>query len=249
MKQFILTVAAGKRLIGRGMAAHPAVTEALAGGRSIVIVAGTTNARVAEEVLKLIGQGDEFRAAGFRRGLTVPPGVKAPAAELEGDVVIAGGAWQRGRQIFDVAGELREGDVIVKGANALDLAARRAAVLVGHPQAGTIGAALPAAVGRRVRLIVPVGLEKRIVGSLDAIAARLNAPGADGPRLLPFVGEVFTELDAIGLLSGAEAFLVAAGGICGAEGACWIGVDGTAEQVAAAERVIRCVEAEPPCSP
>lgn len=45
------------------------------------------------------------------------------------------------------------------------------------------------------------------------MAIRLNAPGANGPRLLPVTGEVFTELDAIKLLTGAEPELVAAGGV------------------------------------
>jgi hypothetical protein len=248
MKQFILTVSAGKRLIGRGMAAHPGVADALP-ERTVVIVAGTTNAYVAEEVLAVLGQAEGFHREGFRRGVTVPPGTKAPPGRLAGDVVIHRGQWQRGKQVFDVIGEMREGDVVIKGANALDLVARRAAVLVGHPQAGTIGAILPAVVGRRVRLIVPVGLEKRVAEDLDVLAARLNAPGAEGPRMMPIAGEVFTELDAIERLTGAKAFLAAAGGVLGAEGACWIGVDGSHEQLQAAEELIRAVEAEPPTNP
>lgn len=248
MKQFILTVSAGKRLIGRGMAAHPAVAEALP-ERTIVIVAGTTNAYVAEEILSVLGQAEDFRREGFRRGFTVPPGVKVAVGQLPGDVVIAGGQWQRGRQVFDVIEDLRQGDIIIKGANALDLARRRSAVLVGHPQSGTIGAILPVSVGRRVRLIVPVGLEKRVTEDLDVLAGRLNAAGAEGPRLMPIPGEVFTELDAIERLTGAKAFLAAAGGVLGAEGACWVGVDGSHEQLQAAEELIRSVEAEPATKP
>jgi hypothetical protein len=41
MIQYMLTPAAGKRLIGIGMAAHPAIKQALKKG-TIVIVAGTT---------------------------------------------------------------------------------------------------------------------------------------------------------------------------------------------------------------
>jgi hypothetical protein len=52
-----------------------------------------------------------------------------------GDVIGVNGVWQRGRTIFDVVDDLREGDVILKGANALDLERRRAAVLIGHPAA------------------------------------------------------------------------------------------------------------------
>lgn len=246
LRQFILTSSAGKRLIGRGMAAHPAVKAVMRKGM-LVIVAGTTNGYVAEEVFAAMGDSQGFCRKGFRRGLTVPPGAKAPPGDFLGDVVLVDGVWQKGKQVFDVANDLKTGDVVVKGANALDLPRRRAAALIGHPSAGTIGAALPHVVGRRIRLIVAVGLEKRICRDLDDIARELNDPDADGPRLLPMPGEVFTELDAIRLLTGAEADLVASGGVCGAEGAVWIAVKGHPPQVQAAESLIRSIETEPPC--
>ncbi len=115
----------------------------------------------------------------------------------------------------------------MKGANALDLTRKQAAILIGHPKAGTIGLALPAVVGRRVKLIIPVGVEKRINGDLYALAEKLNAPGAGGSRLLPVPGEVFTELDALTALTGANVEFIAAGGVCGAEGSCWIAVTAT----------------------
>jgi hypothetical protein len=217
------------------------------GKGTLAIVAGTTNGYVAEEVLKALGQAEGFTRAGFRRGLTVPPGAKASQAPFAGDVVIVNGVWQKGREIFDFVSDMQAGDVILKGANAVDLSARKAAVLIGHPMAGTAGAVIPAVAGRRVRLIIPVGLEKRICGDLDRLAAAINSPQAEGPRLLPLPGEVFTELDAVELLTGASACLVASGGVCGAEGAVWIAVQGSADQLAAAAGIIASVAAEPPC--
>ena len=246
LKQFVVTCSMGKRLIGKGMAGHPAIRDVLKKG-TLVIVAGTTNGYVAEEILAATGQADGFTRVGFRRGVTVPPGAAAPAADFPGDVVLTDGVWRKGKEISDVADELRTGDVVLKGANALSVDGSRAAVLIGHPQAGTIGLALPAVFGRRVRLIIPVGLEKRICDDLDEIAAEINDPAAEGPRLLPMPGEPFTELDAIELLTEAEAFLVAAGGICGAEGAVWVAVTGTDEQLAAANELIASVAGEPPC--
>jgi hypothetical protein len=96
-----------------------------------------------------------------------------------------------------------------------------------------------------VRLIIPVGLEKRVCGDVDDLAAKINAPGVQGPRLLPVPGEVFTELDAIVTLTGAHAQLVAAGGICGAEGGVWLAVNGKSSQVYAAEELLKAVSAEP----
>ena len=252
MNQFVITPAAGKRLIGQATAIHPAVQAALKSG-TIVIVAGTTNGYVAEEILKNLSQPTDFDRSRFFRGITLPPG--RPTTEtgrlpdesrFPGDVVIVNGIWQSGATIFDVADDLKEGDVILKGANVVDLRRRRAAILIGHPKGGTTTVALQAVVGRRVRLILPVGLEKRVTGDLDQLAAILNASGAQGPRLFPVPGEVVTELEAISMLTGATAELVAGGGVCGAEGSVWLAVTGTLEQEKSAENVLKQVAAEPP---
>ena len=246
MKQFLLTPAAGKRLIGIALAVHPAIQSALSSG-TLVIVAGTTNGYVAEEILKNLGQADGFSRKRFFRGVALPPGKTTAQGRLPDesgfpcDVVIAKGVWQKGKSIFDVADGLKEGDVIFKGANALDLARRQAAVLIGHPQGGTAIAALQASVGRRVRLILPVGLEKRIPGDLMSLACGLNLTGQSGFRLLPLPGEVFTEIDAIRLTTGAEAEIIAAGGVGGAEGAVWLAVEGSQEEIARAEELLRKV--------
>jgi hypothetical protein len=245
MRQFCVTTVMGKRIIGRGMAHHPDVQRVLEKG-TLVIIAGTTNGYVTEEILASIGQAEGFSRLGFRRGVTVAPGAKAAKADLDGDVVITDGQWHKGKLITDVAGDLREGDVVLKGANAFD-ADGTPAVQIGNPKGGTIMAALEAVIGRRARLIVPVGLEKRVLEPVNDLAERCNAPGATGPRLFPMPGEIFTELDAIELLTGAEVCLVAGGGIYGAEGAYWLGISGSEEQVQAAAELIKSVADEPPC--
>jgi hypothetical protein len=241
MKQFVITPAAGKRLIGKAIDRHAAVAEAIKKG-TVVIVAGTTNGYVAEE----------FKRNRFYRGIILPParpttstGRLPDEGKFPGDVVIRDGVFLKGKTIFDVVDDLREGDVILKGANAVDLIQRRAAILIGDPKAGTIGVALQAVVGRRVRLILPVGLEKRVYGNLDELAAKMNEPGTREPRLFPVPGEIFTELDAIALLTGASAQLVAAGGVCGAEGCAWLAVSGKPAQEKAAEALIKSVVNEP----
>lgn len=245
MKQFNVTTVMGKRLIAKGLAYHPDVRRVLRNG-TLVIVAGTTNGYVAEEVLGVLGQAAGFTRAGFRRGVTAAPGAKLPPAEFPGDVVIVDGQWQRGQTIFDVAESLQAGDVVLKGGNALDLRGQ-AAVQIAHPQGGTVMEIVPAVIGRRVTLIVPIGLEKRVFEDVDVLAPRVNAADVEGPRLMPLPGETFTELDAIDLLTGAEALLLAGGGILGAEGAVWLGIDGTEEQIAAAADLIQSVAGEPPC--
>ncbi|HBE03177.1 MAG: hypothetical protein A2096_03155 [Spirochaetes bacterium GWF1_41_5] len=251
MAQCILTPAAGKRLIGRALAVHPAVIKALDSG-TIVIIAGTTNGYAAEEILKKSGQEKEFSRSHFIRGVTMPPDKKTTEngrlpdeSEFPGDVIIKNGRLIKGKTIFDLADDLKKGDVILKGANCVNLAQKKAGILIGHPRGGTIAAAVPALIGRRVRIIIPAGLEKRVSDDIDKIAGLLNSPESSGPRLFPAPGEIFTEIDAVKLLSGADACLTAAGGVCGAEGAVWLFLTGTSEQVENARNIINEISGEP----
>ncbi|NLN65736.1 MAG: hypothetical protein GX144_10090 [Clostridiaceae bacterium] len=247
--QFFITPHAGKRLIAKAFICIPEILGALE-NKTIAIIAGTTNGYIAQELLAHIGQSEGFSRNGFYRGITLPPHYRAnnPTAGFTGDVVLEKGKWEKGKTIFDVAAQLTKGDIILKGANALDMINRKAAVMIGHPEGGTIMAALTAVIGKRSVLYIPVGLEKRVCGNLDEIAASINSPAASGPRLIPIQGTIITELDAINVMTGCKATLIAAGGICGAEGGYWIAVTGTEEQVSKAAKIIRSVEGEPPCT-
>jgi hypothetical protein len=251
MKQVILTSSVGKRLIGKALAMHPEIKKTLEQG-TIVIIAGTTNGYVVEEILKSIGETRPFNRLRFIRGITLPPGYQVSESgrlrdesQFPGDVVIQNGVWRPGKNIDQAAPDLREGDIVLKGANALDVRQKRAAILIGNPTGGTIIPSLQALIGRRVRLIIPVGLEKRVPGDLDELAAKINAPGATGLRLLPVPGEVFTEIEALSLLAGATAELFSAGGVDGAEGCIRLILSGTPQQEETAEQIIRSVAAEP----
>ncbi|HHY00019.1 MAG TPA: hypothetical protein GX531_01385 [Methanothermobacter sp.] len=247
----MITPASGKRLIAKALTNHIPVQKALESG-TLVIIAGTTNGYLAEEILSSQGQIDDFSKKKFFRGIVLPS--SQPRTEngrlpdetgFPGDVVIVDGKWKKGLTIFDVADDLIEGDIIFKGANALDVNNKKAAIYIGHPQGGTILASLKAVVGRRVRLILPVGLEKRVNTNLDEMAMKLNSPGARGPRLLPVAGEVFTEIDAISSLTGAKAYMIAAGGVAGAEGSVWLAVSGIKQEVESAQKLIKSVSREP----
>jgi hypothetical protein len=186
VKQDVVTPAAGKRLIGKALAMDPDIQAALQSG-TIVIIAGTTNGYIAEEILARIGQSEGFSRNRFFRGITLPPsqprtdtGRFPDESEFPGDVVIVNGMWQKGKTIFNVVEDLKEGDLILKGANAVDLISKKAAIYIGHPKAGTIGAALQAVVGRRVRLLIPVGMEKRIVGNLTTLPNDSIIPAPKG---------------------------------------------------------------------
>ncbi len=249
--QVIITPAAGKRLIGKAIASRRDISDVLKSG-TLVIIAGTTNGYIAEEILASINQAERFNRKRFFRGITLPPSLPTTEfgrlpdeSDFPGDAVIVDGQWQRGKTVFDVVDELSSKDIIIKGANAVNLSSKRAGIYIGHPHAGTIGVSLKAVFGRRVKLLLPVGLEKRINTDLDELALLLNSSESEGPRLMPVLGEVFTELDALSLLTGVKAQLVAGGGVGGAEGSVWLALSGTEEQIEKSRVLFDNIKKEP----
>ncbi len=65
---------------------------------------------------------------------------------------------------------------------------------------------------------------------------------------MPMPGEVFTEIEALQALTAAEVELIAAGGVCGAEGAVWVAVSGEPEQEEFAAQIIAGLADEAPFS-
>ncbi|MBR0464827.1 MAG: hypothetical protein IJJ23_10710 [Clostridia bacterium] len=243
--EFFLTVAMGKRLIAMGLMAEPEVKAAMTEHR-LVIVAGTTNLYVAEEALKAVGDETPFDKKLYHRGVTVAPGAKIEPGQTPFDLVIDHGKARFDADIFKIAGELTTGDMIMKGGNALHLESRQAGVLIGHPQGGTLMSITAAHIGQRAQVIVPIGLEKRVDRPITELMALTNALKAQGPRLSYIPGRPYTELDALRALTGAEAELIAAGGVCGAEGGVYLAAKGSAEAVERVREIVKSLRAEAP---
>ncbi|MBP3940514.1 MAG: hypothetical protein J6D00_03370 [Christensenellaceae bacterium] len=242
--QFYLTPAAGKRLIAKGIAQLPQVREALKNG-TILIIGGTTNGVLAEELLTMIGQAEGFDRKGFFRGITVPKGAKVSPHEFIGDVVIEKGVWKKGLTVFDVCDSLGKGDIIFKGANAFNIKDAEAGLLLGGNGLGTAGPAITAHYGRRVELIIPVGVEKRVELPIAKLAAICDAKNASGLKFLTMPGETYCELDAMLDLTGVYANILASGGICGAEGGCYFAAEGEDDEIEDLMEIIREIEKEP----
>ena len=250
MKGFesVLTVAEGKRLIARGLIAWEPFRRARESG-VIALAKGTTNSYLVEELLKGVS-GDAVDKTTYVTGSTRPAGGASGAktsADMP-DLVLRNGEPVAGLSAVEAAAEMGPGDVFVKGANAINYALGQAAVLIGHPTGGTLGAALGSIVARKVRLVSAAGLEKEVPGDLGLVAAEARAAGVT-PALWVVPSELFTEIEAIEVLSGAEAVPVAAGGIGGAEGSVRLLVTGTEDELAAAEEAIAGVRGEPPFLP
>src|SRR5574340_462905 len=133
----VFTVAQSKRLIAKGVVQRPEVQRARAEG-TIAIGYGTTNAYLVEELL-----GEPIPKGEYVSGRTLPPGMPGNwlGSGQYPELILVRGKRLEGKRATEALGEMGPGDVFVKGANALDYTRKVAALLIGHPTAGTIGAA------------------------------------------------------------------------------------------------------------
>jgi hypothetical protein len=242
--QAILTVSESKRLIAKGVAQMPIIKNALANGM-VIIVKGTTNAYVAEEIT-----GRKIEKAASVRGRVQPEkgGMKLPEVKALPDVILDKGK-PVDMPLNEAVKQLKPGDVVIKGANALDYKNRLAAVHIGDPSGGTTGITMPYVVARKAYLVIPVGLEKLVAGDLVDLTLKMREPMETLnrlPSMFLLTGEIVTELEAIKVLTGAIAFQCSAGGIGGAEGAVWLVFRGTREQVSGALKLVQSLQGEPP---
>ncbi|MBM4048733.1 MAG: hypothetical protein FJ279_26820 [Planctomycetes bacterium] len=240
----VLTVSESKRLIAKGVAAHPAVQRALKSGL-VAIAKGTTNSYVVEEIL-----GKPIEKTNYCTGTTWPT-KGSRAGKVSGaipDVVLRNGQPVEGATATGSVADMKAGDVFIKGANAVNHALKQAGLLIGHPTGGTLGATLGTLVARRIHLIIPVGLEKSVPGDiveLSRVLGRNDERVGTEPTLWPMFGDLVTEIEAIKLLTGADAVCVAAGGIGGAEGSVRLTITGDKGQIDAVVRLLDSVYGEP----
>jgi hypothetical protein len=221
---FTLTPSESKRLIGKGVAKLPEIQKAKKNGY-LLVGRGSTNAYILEEllgakikkegyvagqvikgVLCVLGQEDRTRPVTFHKGKALPV---EPNAVLD---------------------KLSAGDILLKGANALDPYGN-VGVLMASPVGGTMGQFYMAMKARGLEIIYPVGLEK-MIPSVE-VAAQYAGTMALGRTIGARVGmacvadgRVFTELDAIETLFDIDAVHFASGGWGGSEGCVTLAVEG-----------------------
>jgi len=242
--QITFTPAESKRLIAKAVVKLGEVKEAFKNG-IIVIGVGTTNAYVAEELL-----GQKIERDRFVAGVVLPKGTYVlPAERRLKEIVI-----RKGKiidvKMDDVLPRLTSGDVFLKGANALDFSGT-AGVLMAGQGGGTIGRSLGTIMSKGVNLIIPVGLEKFIPGSIKNVAPlagmdKVIFSTGTPVGMMPIHGKVITELEAIKILSGAEAIVMAKGGLSGAEGAVTLMVRGTPKQLRQVKLLTKSIKGEKP---
>ncbi len=213
----------------------------------LAICRGTTTAFVAEELEHSTTEKGNY-VAGYigPKGLSVNP-------KLASEMIFKDGELKAGLALADVVKDMRKGDVIVKGANALG-SDWIAANLIGRQNeattAGTMGVFQMVAMARGFEVIVPVGLEKCIPVSILEASEKLSSSKVDYSTgvpcgLIPIFGTIVTEVEALESVADVEVMPIAAGGIGGAEGCIVLLIEGEMEQIKLVMDLAEYVKDEP----
>ena len=243
--QIVLTVSESKRLIAKAVAQMPIVKEALKTG-TVIIAKGTTNTYVAEEIL-----GKKIAHGAYILGRTFPEkgGKRLKPVESINEVILIKGKHRGDLSLAEAVRELKPGDVVIKGANALDYENKTAGVIIGSSSCGTTGKIMPYLVARKAHLVIPVGLEKQVAGKAVDIANKMREPVEslnEIPSMFLLTGHIVTEIEALKLLADVSVFQAAAGGIGGAEGSVRLVCRGARKQVEKALKLAGEIQGEPP---
>jgi len=234
--QISLTVSESKRLIAKGVVSLPEVKEAFENGR-IVLKGGTTVSAICEEIVDM-----PLRICGriTRRGTVT---AKNSSQERAHSVLIEKGTVNNiDDTIIEVAQGLGRGDVVIISGNAIDVDGN-AAMMAGSPGGGNPGIAISGMLAQGARLIIPIGLEKLIPGSIQEA---VKAAGRDkdlsygmAVGLIPLIGTVVTEKDGAEIVSDVRCTVIGRGGINGAEGSTVMDVEGEEVEV---EKLLKIVD-------
>ncbi len=169
-KIYVLNPSQSRRLIAKGLVALPQIQEALKSGK-ISVTRGSTNAFILEELCKVLGIENELEKADYTMGQIIPGqsfmkwGVnpKAPIPEIIIDHGQKREVEDRVKEIYD----FHQGDIILKGGNAIDTNGVPAVIIGGANGGGTIGSIVGTVLVKGLELICPIGLEKSIQSDFE----------------------------------------------------------------------------------
>lgn len=240
--QFSLTPSESKRLIAKGVLEY--LKDRIEEENKILVTRGSTNAYVLEEVLKYIGAPADFNKADFITGEIIAEDRNNRLwanKRRKAEVVIKGKTATDIKDDVDrltTVQRMKAGDVVIKGANAIDHNGT-VGVLVGDQKTGgTVGSLLGPINAKGVDLVVPIGLEKMVWGDINGASQMAGANFARwsqgmGVGLFPLAATVITEIDAIEMLFDydVEAFHIASGGLGAAQGSIVLLVEGDDEKL------------------
>jgi len=213
--QVTLTVEEGKAIIAQGIQKHPKFIKSFNQG-NILFKGGTTVSRITEEIL-----GIQLRISGR---ITSRGTVSSLNNSDEAHSIVYGkNKWINvDERISEITGKFDEKDLILCGANAID-AYGNAAIMAGSEGGGNVGKSVSSWYSEGASIIIPVGIEKLVPGNLNYTLRKSSRKGKSlsygmSVGLIPLVGEVFTEVEAIRLLGADECYVIGSGGLGVAQG-------------------------------
>ncbi len=233
--QVVLTPTESKRLLSKAVLNLPKVQRALNEGILIVHPSSTTIFMIEELGFKLAKEQIWVCGHISPKGLCMVRPIIDTVLETPDygpekypfDLILRKGKLLPFKQptLGPALDEMDSKDIYVKGVNALDPDGN-AGVLLAEKRGGSLGLVLKKQKIKKFKMIIPVGIEKRIPVPIgDAVSAAIDIEKAQGIpcALWRLRGEVITEIEAFRQLFDVEAIPVSAGGLCGSEGAVvWI---------------------------
>ena len=239
----ILEPAESKRLLAKAVARLPEVRSAYENGR-IIVPSGPSMALVLEELT-----GEKVEPYRYSMGFVADGRLTMSAAEDR----IPARLFEKGVRVDmpypDFLKTMEKGDIIVKGATAVDPEGNTA-ILLSNENGGMVGASFGVASARGIPVIMPVGLEKMIASVAEAAYGwgQTTLSYSMGVKLgiaaFPS-GQVITEIEALALLANVHARHVSSGGIGGSEGAVVLLIEGQGDDFDNAIALLESVKGEP----
>jgi hypothetical protein len=249
--EVVLIPVESKKFIIKALLALKSVKAALRNGLVVVHPSSTTYF-LYEAITGCIPDAGEQWVAGvvLPRGLCASrPVVENMAAtdQRKKDPLNNRNAWvfkkgqlQGKMRLGDILDQMSTDDIYVKGPNAIDPEGN-IGVLYANPAGGggTIGRVIKRARKDKFHVLFPTGLEKMIPVPVKQAAKKAGFKRVETAMgmpcgLLPIpasLGRKIDEIDAVHILSGAEATPIAAGGLGGGGGAVVLAINGTKAQV------------------
>lgn len=258
---FVLTPPESKRLIAKAIIKTNEIKKALEKAY-IILCEGTINVMIAQELFGLNIKSEDYICGVVMDGVTCTSGLSSktrievtfkecpqkkvwvpfPLVAYKGKIVDI--SYHRAINDFHID------TLVIKGGNAIDKE-KNVGVILGGYDGGITAKVMGHCISQGTKLICPIGLEKTVFSVREAAnytgGKRFNySMGSDYGLIVVSNAFVVTEIEAIKILSGADAFHVASGGIGGSEGAVVLSCEGTLDEVKSIINIIEGIKGEPP---
>lgn len=258
--QIVLTAAESKKLLADAIVEMDVVKRACKKGL-IVIHPSSSTWFILERLVKEMPKGV------WLVGMVVPRGMCIEGKMLEHrkkdylpqssdfrlSWALRDGKFEEGTPLSQLLEEMDENSIYIKGVRALD-SQGNVGVLHARAGGGTIGKVEIASKKKHFNILIPVGFEKLIPGTIREASKAVGMPEYIDYSMGIRVGlypisrrnlTVITEVDALRTLTGINATVISCGGLAGAEGAVVLLIEGDEDQVHKTLEIIdqiKCVQ-------